>query len=89
MEAQKAPKQTEAGRRRQQKSEYYAAMARSGGGPSPQVEAIPHQLAIPWPYSYNQLGQEFMQQWMEEGDQRGFSLRLTGWRNSHWKEAAE
>ena len=73
------PKDTEAGRRRQQKSEWYAWQASSSGGVSPQeVESIPHMMEIPWPYSFSQMGKDFMQKWTEEGNERGFNLRLAG-----------
>ena len=89
LESQRAPKETPAGQRRQKKSEWYAAQASSSGGVSPQVEAIPHCISIPWPYSFAEMGPEFMWKWIDEGDQRGFNLRLSGWRNSHWKESLE
>ena len=86
---QTAPKETEAGRLRQQKSEWYAAQASRSGGVSPQAESIPHSMTIPWPYSFAEMGQEFMKTWIEEGDERGFNLRLSGFRNSQWKESPE
>ena len=86
--AQKAPKETAAAQRRQQRSEYYAAQVRGGVSPQAEPEEIPHSMSIPWPHSFKELGAEFMQHWQNEGDERGFSLRLAGWRNSQWKEDA-
>ena len=88
-EAKRAPKETEAGRLRQQKSEWYAAQASRSGGVSPQAEPIPHSMTIPWPYSFAEMGQEFMKTWIDEGDERGFNLRLGTFRNSQWKENLE
>ena len=88
--AQKAPAKTEAGRRRQQRSEHYVAQRASGGMcPEAEPEETPHVMQIPWPHSFAELGGEFMSHWQKEGNERGFNLRLSTWRNSHWKESPE
>ena len=71
-------------------SEYYAAQHASGSvSPQAEPEAIPHSMSIPWPHSFAQLGPELMQHWRSEGDERGFNLRSSGWRNSQWAESLE
>ena len=76
---------------RQQKSEYYAWQASLSGGVSPQQEreSLPHQLDVPWPYSWKEMGADFMKEWQEESKLRGFNIRLSAWHNSHWKESLE
>ena len=81
----KAP-ETAPQRRRQARSAWYAA---STGGESLGPEEIAHQLSVPWPHSYKDMGAEFMSEWRAEAEARGFSLRLTTWRNSMWKDNPE
>ena len=89
LQAQQRPAETDAGRKRQAKNRYYAEKARSSGLSLEDLEPMPHAISIPWPYKYKDMGEEFMSFWKKEGDDRGFSLRLSGWRNSQWREASD
>ena len=82
--------QTDAQKGRAKKSEWYRDQAAQGVGVSAQEEdPSDFQLEVPWPHSYKEMGSEFMTHWKTEAESRGFSLRLSAYRNRTWRDHPE
>ena len=86
-----APAETPAAQRRQQNHAHYAAqaaLARASGvvPPEPEVKSVPHQLELPWPHSHKEMGAAFMEKAKENAQERGFNLRLSGYRDEQWRK---
>ena len=78
----KAGPLTPAQEAREEKHQHYRNIV-ARGGQCPQAEQLStdHQVEVPWPHSYSEMGNEFMKHWHQEASDRGFKLRLSAWRH--------